>query len=445
MDAATTDRVLTTLLDQIDESKSGGSVKQMCEELFACRSLKLHKPRRGASLLLARQPKVVAPLDPGFAPYILAKKSYMEAVAAATNTKTLFCALEKNDNLVTRFEIPVFPSSDVRFNDSLMFAYFTIVFYICQRGGFKLWLSGPSDICAEIKKEFSADGKGCFPIDIMFQVFDRVFEVVRVPIGKLPADRQVAEKVGIKTNGCRLAFDLGKSDYKVVACIDGKVTFESEVEWDIYQSDPMYHYNIVLNKMKEAAATMPRVDAIGGSSAGIPINNECVWCDCFPNVSREDHKKTVLPIFKNWAKEFGNPPLKVINDGEVTALAGVQMLKQNAVFGISMGSNEGAGYIDRNGDLPGYMNELWMAPVDFNPDAAECFFTGEDMLGVGGMCFGQRAVEKLIDLAGLRAECPEEMLAQHKLKVVQNIMKDGPEDKKKGCIAIYETIGVYLG
>ena len=138
--------------------------------------------------------------------------------------------------------------------------------------------------------------------------------------------------------------------------------------------------------------------------------------------------------------------LKVINDGEVTALAGVQMLEgKTAVFGISMGSNEGAGYIDRNGDLPGYMNELWMAPVDFSPDAAECFFTGEDMCGVGGMCFGQRAVEKLVDKAGLRAECPVEMLAQHKLKVVQKIMKEGPEDKKKGCIAIYETIGVYLG
>ena len=35
--------------------------------------------------------------------------------------------------------------------------------------------------------------------------------------------------------------------------------------------------------------------------------------------------------------------MKVINDGEVTALAAVQKIKAGNVMGISMGSSEGAG------------------------------------------------------------------------------------------------------
>lgn len=39
----------------------------------------------------------------------------------------------------------------------------------------------------------------------------------------------------------------------------------------------------------------------------------------------------------------GDVPLKVINDGEVTALAAVQKIHAGNVMGISMGSSEGAG------------------------------------------------------------------------------------------------------
>merc|ERR1740117_1629456 len=160
--------------------------------------------------------------------------------------------------------------------------------------------------------------------------------------------------------------------------------------------------------MEAKAALGGKLDALGGSSAGVPINEECVWCDCFPRVSPADFQKTVVPIFKNWATALndGKPglPLKVINDGEVTALAGYQMLSgpkdaipadmvklqgqvdkfhanPAGVFGISMGSNCGAGYINGAGEFPSFLNELWLAPIDFSPNAWECFFTGEDTLG----------------------------------------------------------------
>ncbi len=370
-----------------------GGGDEKTAQLFEKRDVTMTKAVRGSSVLLSVAPKVKAPLDPGFAPYILGKRAYMAACGAEKGlnaVRTLYVAILRQNGLCNRLEFPVFSSSDPRFNDSLLYAYFTIMFALCQKGGFKILLCGPSDACAELQKEFSMQGRASYVVDLMQQVYmgsgdlalDGSLEVIRVARNMLPDAKEDPELVGLDTEGCRLAFDLGKSDFKVTACIGKKdgtyeITYNGEHEWDIYQTNPEYHYNIVLEKMKEAAKTMPRVDSVGGASAGVPIKNDCVWNDCFPRVSREDFKRVCVPFFKNLAKEFGdgkgNPvPLKVMNDGEVTAVAGVQMMEQQqkgktlgkGTFGISMGSNCGAGYMyPTNKDgmpvHPGWLNELW--------------------------------------------------------------------------------------
>eukprot|EP00438_Fugacium_kawagutii_P018679 Skav217884 [mRNA] locus=scaffold67:96443:102716:+ [translate_table: standard] len=63
------------------------------------------------------------------------------------------------------------------------------------------------------------------------------------------------------------------------------------------------------------------------------------------------YKQKVVDIFQRISKEVaGDVPLKVINDGEVTALAAVQKLEgKGNIMGISMGSSEGAGYANAEG------------------------------------------------------------------------------------------------
>merc|ERR1712151_398125 len=102
------------------------------------------------------------------------------------------------------------------------------------------------------------------------------------------------------------------------------------------------------------------VDAIGGSATGtVSAANEATWGDIFPNVPRDVYKAKVVDIFIRMAKDLaGDVPLKVINDGEVTALAAVQKIKKGNVLGISMGSSEGAGYANTDGNLLGWINEL---------------------------------------------------------------------------------------
>merc|ERR1712023_606892 len=200
---------------------------------------------------------------------------------------------------------------------------------------------------------------------------------------------------GKDAGGCRLAFDLGKSDIKTVAVKDNEVLDSAETEWDVTNPDPQYHFDAILAAMKETAKKLPKIDAIGGSATGtISGDNEATWCDIFPNVPPAVYKEKVVDIFKRIAKEMaGDVPLKVINDGEVTALAAVQKIKAGNVLGISMGSSEGGGYANADGNLTGWINELCYIKLDLNPDAPSDPWTNCHK-GISHMYLGQRGATK---------------------------------------------------
>ena len=126
-----------------------------------------------------------------------------------------------------------------------------------------------------------------------------------------------------------------------------------------------------------------------------------------------------------------------MNDGDVTALAGALSLGSDGMLGIAMGSSEAAGFMDRQGRIPGWLNELAFAPVDFQPAAAVDEWSGDR--GTGVMYFSQQAVNKLLPAA--RIKLPEKMGLPERLVAVQSLAVKG--DARAG--KIYETIGVYLG
>jgi len=273
----------------------------------------------------------------------------------------------------------------------------------------------------------------------------------------LPKHCDTPQTCGKNADGCRLAFDLGKSDIKVVAIKDGEVLYSKETEWDVTNPDPEYHFKAITDAMKLGKDALPKIDAIGGSATGtISGNNEATWCDIFPNVPPDVYKEKVVNIFDRIAKEVagGDVPLKVINDGEVTALAAVQKIQAGNVMGISMGSSEGGGYSDADGNLTGWINELCYIRLDLNPNAPIDPWTKGAHSGISHMYLGQRGTTKLAAAGGV--EGPEEYMypnpamctIKHEnhaqcLKLIQEAMKDA--DKKPQCSLIYETVGVYLG
>jgi predicted NBD/HSP70 family sugar kinase len=273
----------------------------------------------------------------------------------------------------------------------------------------------------------------------MERVYERPFEVVICPIEEAPEDVSGAAPVGRHLDGCRIGFDAGGSDRKVSAVIDGETVYSEEVVWfPKINSDPDYHYQGILDAMKTAASKMPRVDAIGISSAGVYVDNRIMVASLFLKVSDEDFEKKVKNMYIDVCKEIGaDIPVEVANDGDVTALAGAMSLEDDSVLGVAMGTSEAVGYVDPQGNITGWLNELAFAPVDFCKDAMVDEWSGD--YGCGVKYFSQDGVIKLAPFAGI--ELDEALSPAEKLKVVQNLMKEGDER----AAAIYDTIGAYFG
>jgi predicted NBD/HSP70 family sugar kinase len=242
--------------------------------------------------------------------------------------------------------------------------------------------------------------------------------------------------LGRNLNGNRIGFDLGASDRKVSAVVDGNPIYSEEVIWEPRKNaDPEYHFREVMTALKTAAAKMPRVDAIGGSSAGIYIDNRPMVASLFRGIPQEEFGG-IKNMFLRIREELG-VPLEVINDGDVTALAGSMSIEDNAVLGIALGSSEAAGYVNNEGHIMGWLNELAFAPIDYSPTAPADEWSGDR--GVGSMYFSQQCVFRLAPKAGI--EIPSDVTDAEKLKFVQEKLEAGHE----GALQIWQSMGVYLG
>ena len=305
-------------------------------------------------------------------------------------------------------------------------------------GGFKISVAGSKSIYEYLKKAYTLEGLRAFDVDFMSGVYERPFEVEWLENDEIPAKKNNSVRVGGYLKGCRIGFDAGGSDRKVSAVVDGEVVYSEEVVWNPkVTEDPTYHYNEILTAMKTAASKMPRVDAIGVSSAGVFIDNKIMVASLFIKVDKQKYGDYVKNMYINVAKEMGKDiPLEVANDGDVTALAGAIDLNDNGVLGIAMGTSEAVGYINTQGGINGWLSELAFAPVDFNQDAMVDEWSGD--VGVGCKYFSQDAVIKLAEAGGHKFASG--LTPAQKLKEIQALMDKDDKLAKQ----IYEDIGVYL-
>jgi predicted NBD/HSP70 family sugar kinase len=269
-------------------------------------------------------------------------------------------------------------------------------------------------------------------------VFGSQFEVVHLPRSEFPPSSDAVASLGRHLDGCRIGFDLGASDRKVAAVVDGEVVFSEEVAWDPFaHADPQWHVDEITKSLQSAAAHLSRVDAIGGSAAGIYIDGEVRVASLFRAVPRDLFDSRVRGIFHELRHTWGDVPFVIANDGDVAALAGAMMSGVGSLLGIAMGSSEAAGYVTPSGSITGWLNELAFVPIDFAPGAAEDEWSGD--LGCGAQYLSQQSVARLLGLAGIdvdpRTDLPD------RLRHLQELMSRG--DLR--AVRVYETIGTYLG
>jgi predicted NBD/HSP70 family sugar kinase len=155
----------------------------------------------------------------------------------------------------------------------------------------------------------------------------------------------------------------------------------------------------------------------------------------------DDRYDEIRDMFLRIGAEFG-VPLEVVNDGEVTALAGAMSLEQDGplgggLLGTAMGSSQAGGYVDAEGDITGWLNELAFTPVDYSPQAPVEEWSGDR--GVGARYFSQQCVFRLAPKVGI--ELPAGVPKAEKLGFVQEKLESGHE----GAVQIWETMGTYLG
>ena len=306
-----------------------------------------------------------------------------------------------------------------------------------MKGGFKVYVSGSEAMYESVRDAYRPGGTREFDADFMSNVYERPFEVVLCDA--VPAEYSNPQAVGRHMDGCRIGFDAGGSDRKVSAVIDGESVFSEEVVWyPKVTEDPDYHYEGIVSALKAAAEHLPRVDAVGVSSAGIYINNRTMVASLFLKVPKELFDEKVKDIYiRAITDTFGDVPYVVANDGDVSALAGAMSLGENNILGIAMGTSEAVGYVDENGNVTGWLNELAFAPVDANPEAMADEWSGD--IGCGVKYFSQDGVIKLAPRAGI--ELDEGDAPAQKLKAVQALMESGDSRAE----AVYRSIGVYLG
>ena len=376
---------------------------------------------------------IAAPLDPGFTPAVLYNRHYRQTVHAAGIGVPLVLGLERECGLISRFETSIRPTADP---ETLLYVERIVKFLLWSRGGWKLHIGGPKVIGEAIRKTYSARGARKFDCQMMELAYGKKFEVILTTPEQVPAAKDMQVPAGGHLKGCRIGFDLGASDYKVSAVVNGEAVFTEETPWDPKnQANPEYHYHHISAALHRAAAHMPRVDAIGGSSAGIIVDNEIRVASLLRAIPKKLFPQAAA-VFKRIEKEW-NVPIVIMNDGDVTALAGAMSLNKTGMLGVAMGSSEAAGYMDQKGRILGWLNELAFAPVDYNPKAPADEWSGDQ--GVGALYFSQQAVNRLLPAAKIKF--PPSMDLPERLKEVQALMAKGDERAAK----IYETIGVYLG
>lgn len=274
--------------------------------------------------MLALAPSRRPSLERDFVPAALWNRAYLALVAADPGSRPFALVLRSPGGAVSRFDSRVLGAKHPQAALTLIYTERLLKFLLWQRGGCQVAVGGAEEVARHLATVYAPGGARAFDHAFMGErTYRAAFQVEACPLEELPAEAVAALPVGRHLDGCRIGFDLGGSDRKAAAVIDGKVVYSEEIAWDPYfQQDPSYHLEGIHDSLVRAARHLPRVDAIGGSAAGIYVNNEVRVASLFRGVPAAAFDAQVRRMFFTLQERWGGVPFEVANDGEVTALAG---------------------------------------------------------------------------------------------------------------------------
>lgn len=306
----------------------------------------------------------------------------------------------------------------------------TVKTLLWQKGGDTL-LCDNAAAASLLGRQF---GPGTFDYTFFTGVYENPFTVLYTKDIPESATREIP--CDTHGDGCRIGFDAGGTDRKAAAVQDGRTVYTEEVLWEPKtHADPVYHYREVRRALLSAAEHLPRVDAVGISTAGVCVGGRVMRSSIFsavpdPTETRDLYLRVVRDL-------FGHIPCRVENDGDVSALSGAMTLGRPSLLGIAMGTSQAGGFVTERRGLTGWLNELAFLPVDDNPAAPLDPWSGDR--GCGVSYFSQDGVLRLARRAGLSWDETQPLGQQ--LKAIQAMAEAGD----KNALAVFVTIGQCLG
>ena len=389
--------------------------------------------------MLTVAPKLRPALDPEFLPAVLWHRAYRSLVAADRGARPFALTLTRPDGGTSLHESRVLAANHPAASLNGQYAERLLKFLLWQKGGSHVRVIGAPELAAHLVQVYSPTGARAF--DHLFmgeKVYREPFRIEAADCFDRRDESATGLAIGRHLEGCRIGFDLGGSDRKAAAVIDGRVVYSEEIPWSPYfEQDPAFHLEGVHDSLTRAAKHLPRVDAIGGSAAGVYVNNEVRVASLFRGVPPDLFDRHIRRMFFTLQERWGGVPFEVANDGEVTALAGSMALRDNAVLGVSMGTSMAGGYVTPAGNITCWLNELAFAPVDYRADAPRDEWSGD--VGCGVQYFSQQGVARLAATAGFTF--PAELPLPERLVKVQEAMQAGDPRAR----AVYDSLGVMFG
>ena len=372
-------------------------------------------------------------LDPQFRPAICYLNEFKKNVLKTKNYEKVSITVERFNGLNETYNCVCFNANENKDDDNLFFLERIVKTLLWVYGGYKVIFVGPFNLYERLR-DIYLNGERVFDSNFMGKIYDKQFEITYS--NKAPNHFKGDQSIGKHLNGMRIGFDAGGSDMKISAVVDGEPIYSDEIVWyPKINSNPEYHRKYIKDAIIMAVKRLPRVDALGISSAGVYVNNQVKAASLFIKVDKEDFDLHVKNIFIDIAKEL-NVPLEVANDGDVAALAGSMSLGKNKLIGLAMGTSEAVGYVNKDGNITGWLNELAFVPVDFSGVGALDEWSGD--IGCGVKYFSQDAVIRLAEIAGIKFD--DKLAPAEKLKQVQKM-----DENSEIYQEIFKTIGIYLG
>ena len=164
-------------------------------------------------------------LDAEFVPAVLWNREFEKDA-----TEPVVIALCRGDKVVARHELKVVADDLDR---SFKYIERLLKLTLWSVGGNTVRFCGPDKLFERLKAHYTDTAIGRFDSEIIGEkIFDRALQFEWAAADEIPEPTQDSAPLGRHLDGCRIGFDLGGSDRKCAAVIDGEVVFSEEVEWN---------------------------------------------------------------------------------------------------------------------------------------------------------------------------------------------------------------------